>query len=118
MLLGDARRLQALWRCPRAGHRPGPLPQDCADAVERVERLIGCRGEFTGCPNGSAWTDDAIRVSESYSWWLRGQLHLLDPHPHGALTDAITLLHGSLEAAKADAMRRLREEHEREKNKR
>lgn len=118
MLLGDARRLQALWRCSRAGHTPGPLAPDCTAAVERVERLIGCQGEFTGCPNGRAWTDDAARVSRCYSWWLRGQLALIEPHPHGALIDAIDLLHGGIEAAKADAMRRMREEHEREMKKR
>ena len=119
MLLGDAQRAQRLWRCPRSAQSsPGPLPPECSDAIERVERVIGGEVDPCACPGLHAWEPDVGRIADLYSWWLRSQLAMVCPYPNGAVTDAITTLHGAIEAAKADAMRRLREEHEREKERR
>jgi len=119
VLLGDARVHREKWRCPFSEHAGGELADECKTTLERVERVTGCeRGSLTKCPGAYLRDPDVILVGDLHSWWMRGQLAMRDPHPSAARVEAITLLHGSIEAAKADALRRIREEHEREKERR
>lgn len=127
VLLKDARNAQKRWRCPLAGHDGGALDVECRRTCVTVERVLGCvdaaradRDEPTElhrCPGSYTRTRDAGVVADLYSWWLRSQLAVVWPYPPGTVTDAISALHQGVEAAKADAMRRLREEHEREQKK-
>lgn len=118
MLHGDAKAAQRRWRCPLAGHDGGALDVECQKACEGVARVVGCEpAEITRCPGSYTRTRAAGVVADLYSWWLRSQLAVVWPYPPGTVTDAISALHQGIEGAKADAMRRMREEHEREQEK-
>lgn len=115
-LQNDARHYQRRWSCPLAGHAPAPLDAECQESCANAARVVGCEAdEITRCPGHYTRTRDAGIAAELYMWWLRGQLGMVMPHPPGTVTDALSALHTGVEAAKADALRRLREEHEREK---
>lgn len=110
-LENDARHYQRRWSCPLAGHAPAPLDPECQQTCADTARVIGCpTDELAHCPGHYARTRDAGVVAELYSWWLRSQLAVVWPHPPGTVTDALSALHTGVEAAKADALRRLREE--------
>lgn len=113
-LASDAAKHQREWGCPFSNHAHNPPSAACHETLERVERVTGCeRGSLRGCPGATRRTHDAARVSMLYSWWLRGQLALVEPHPSQATVDAISAFHDAVESAKADALARLRAEHER-----
>lgn len=60
-----ARRLQARWGCPRAGHAPPPeLPRDLRGAAEDHARVTGCAATGT-CPwarDLSPWGAQVLRL--------------------------------------------------------
>ena len=111
---GDAAQWQKRWHCPFAGY-DGTPPDDLTPTLAHVERVLGCAGEITRCPGSYARTEDAAKIAGLYSWWLKGQLAMRCPAPSGAVVDAIDAMHSAVEAAKADGLRRIREEHERKR---
>lgn len=54
-------------------------------------------------------TEEAHHVASALMWLRKSALHLKDPHPHGAMVEAIELAERSLAAREAWELQRIRE---------
>lgn len=114
--LAEAKRLQAAWRCPCAGHpepREGaPLggPQD--HTARSVQVLLGSPRKgarvFDTCPlwyTRDPWVHEVVRA---HGWWAKGQLRALSEHPSAVLVDAVDAVERAVRAREADDYERAR----------
>ncbi len=112
VLRADGEACQREWGCPRVCDRAKPV--DALDdahraAIERATRLCDAEpGEFTACPGAYARRPEAHRIVRALRWHRSGQLALIDPHPVGALVDALDLVQSGLAARERDELERAR----------
>lgn len=116
---GDGQRAQQAWRCPRVCEPSDePLPLAQRTAIDNVHRLFGVDTEAgdppecSTCPGYYARLPEAFEVARLLPWFRKGQLHLREPNPSGALVDAIDLVEQALSLRESDELRRLRERDE------
>jgi len=100
-----ARAMQARWRCPCAGHSPGPLPADIEREAAQVATVTGTERAttcpFAGIERADDWTRELIgAVSLAIDW------HVPIAETLGRdLTRADVIALQNLKQAQADAQR-------------
>lgn len=94
----------AAWRCPRAGHEPGPLAPAEQDAVDEVGRLTGYRA--TTCPMEAAYRPEVQRAAlAKRTRWVA----TIEPDPPAVLVRAAQAIERG-EGELYDFQRRQREQ--------
>lgn len=124
VLRADGEACQREWGCPRARDKHGKpvaFPPGFAldavhrDALDRATRLFDAEpGELTACPGAYARRPEAHRIVKALRWHRSGQLALIDPHPVGALVDALDLVQSGLAARERDELERARRKPQKE----
>jgi hypothetical protein len=110
VLRADGEACQREWGCPRVCAGPVALDAVHRDALDRATRLFDAEpGELTACPGVYARRPEAHRIVKALRWHRSGQLALIDPHPTGALVDALDLVQSGLAARERDELERARQ---------
>jgi len=112
VLRADGEACQREWGCSRACDAPKP-PEALDDAhrvaLARAARLYDADpDEITTCPGADARRPEAHRIVRALRWHRSGQLALVDPHPSGALVEALDLVQSGLAARERDELERAR----------